>query len=310
MKKIDLILIGVDLNLDETIGEESKPKEEKITLETSLEYEDEIPDPLKNQPEKKERAMVEIPATLLEKLLNTIKGNSGEDSKALANEFRRLSEELQAGRNGEERFVGIRPVSIEDIDKDDILEVPEVYFAHSVSYTLWDDMKNGRTVKAPFGRPVKFKLVFRTVDKSIPRSPKYINFSAAIIWSKKISQFLDSHSLLGIKFFKKSNEGRDISALMAEKLSMHFSSINNLTEQEVIRACSSENIKINTPDVAELRRRLAIKRAKSSMDNDASITREAAKQMGDLLNTMGFGQGTIVKPKEQEAPPIGGGGIY
>ena len=308
MKKISLILNGLDdFDLGEGLQlEKNKPEEtdgvklddKKVTVQTTteadnLELTSETPD--------KKKTTVEIPVELLSGLMELAKAgkNTSGESKFAKEDFsaaiRELSKSLNSKVNPDDRFIGVKPLSSEDIDPEDFLEVPEMFFAHSVSYTLWDDKKFGQTIKTPYERPIKFKILYRTVDKSIPRQPKYYNVCVAMIQSKKVRDFLLKHSLFNVKFFRTQKDGADVSATLAEKLSMHFNVVNQMTEQEVVGACMRENISVNTTDASELRRRLAMQRAKRSLTSEEQQKQKKAKNMAELYG--GVKDMTVINPE-------------
>lgn len=287
MKRITLILNGIDLG--NGLGLEANPKEETakelpskdVVIESSmttdaLEFTSETPD--------KKPKTVEVPMDLLTGLMELAKNGKGgktdkDDDDKFTKAIQSLADSLNSKVNPEDRFTGIKPIDFESIDPEDFLEVPEMFFAHSVSYTLWDDKKFGQTIRAPYERPIKFKILYRTVDKSIPRQPKFYNVCVALIQSKKVRDFLLKHSLFNIKFFRTQKEGDDISATLAEKLAMAFNVVNQLTEQEIVAACTRENITINTTDASELRRRLAMQRARRAESADSlALKKKAASQ--------------------------------
>lgn len=281
MKKISFITIGEnELDLTGTgpqRKEENKnektdtDKTEKVTVETSFETTSEIP----------KKDMVELPKEVLDALIAMAKkqqsgGGSNVDEKFIK-ALDRLTDATRDAGTGEDRFIGVRPVSMEDIDRDDLMTTPSLFFAYSYAYTVWDDKKFGRTINAPYGAPIKFKMIQRTVDRAIPRSPKFVTVSSTVVYSKKVYNFLKEHSLLGIKFFESANEVRELTASLAEMISIAYGSVQNYTEQEVIVHCRAETITIDTQDVQELRRRLSLKRAKRMMQDGEHKNKKQAQ---------------------------------
>lgn len=178
------------------------------------------------------------------------------------------------GGGSTRRFLGQRPRDIVTIDKDDVLDFPALFFAHSVSYAIYDDIRGGHVVNTPYGRTFKFKVIERVVDGSSTKNPKYISLSACMVRSKKEAEWLRAHSLNGIKFFEKKSGVNEISADLQEKMVKAHSMISTMDDFAVIQRCNAVGIKIDTMDNSVLRKRLTIKLAEEMVVSESKIRRE------------------------------------
>lgn len=281
MKKIQLNLIGEDdFSLD--VKKPDKTEETKKVIVES--FTNELP---KSGEENVvlPKSVVEALASLVKKS-NTSEKHSDDDSKSLLRELAELLAENSSASEGR-RFLGQRPIDAVRIDADDVLSVPSVFFAHSVSFSIYDDLRNGHTIKTPYNRPFKFKLIERVVDGSTTRNPKYISISAVIVRSKKESDWLREHSLNGIKFFEKMDGIKEIGAELQDKLVKAHSIVSTMNDHEVIQQCLAVGIKVDTMDNTQLRKKLTKKKAEDMLMHERRIQRKVVEDFGD------FKDGTI-----------------
>jgi len=164
----------------------------------------------------------------------------------------------------------MKPIDEYSIDKDDVMPDNSfvLFFAHSTSYSIWDDVRNGSVIRTPYNRGFKFKTIQRTVDGSSPRNPNYISLSAIVIRSKKEAEWLRKHSLYGIKFFEQRDGNKDVSADEQDKLVKAYNIVSNMDDHSVMQRCIAYNIKIETQDVSVLRRNLAKKIAQGILADE------------------------------------------
>lgn len=284
MKKIKITLNGEEpkLNLGVTkqnIVTEVVDKKETIKIEEHH-VDEEIPSL---------GDTVEIPRDVLEVLLSKAKEKKSGTDKQGEDKFeyaiKKLTEAFENQGNSANKYLGGRPIDIHEIDSDDVLDVPAVFFAHSVSYMIYDDRRNGRVISTPYRRPFKFKKVIRNVT-TVPgsRTPVYLSISAVFVNSKKEVEWLKKHSLFGIKFFEKMGDAKDISAEMQDKLVSAWNIVSSFDEHSIVQRCAREGIVVDTMDMNEMRRRLAKKMA-SNMMRDANERAKKSIQDFDKFTT-------------------------
>lgn len=285
MRAIIVKLNGED-NFSLDVSKPEKNDEKKTVVVESLTAE---------LPETGEE-MVQLPKSVIEALAGIVKKqkeedkSSGSDTKAL---IRELAEILaENGNDSGRRFLGSRPMEAIEIDASDVLSVPAIFFAHSVAFSVYDDLRNGHTIRTPYKRPFKFKLIERVVDGSVTRAPKYVSISAVIVRSKKEAEWLRAHSLNGIKFFEKINGVQEIGAELQDKLVKAHSIVSTMDDHSVIQQCLAIGIKVDTMDNTELRRKLTMKRAEEMLAHEKRIQRKVVQDFED------FKTGNIGSPEQ------------
>ena len=275
MKKIYLNFIGLDIDLEGDLETETPKEEPKIEFEKQT----------KDNVSANGKDVVTIPVELLESLMEMAK--NGKSSNSTEEKFEKLVKNLTGAiRDNSEidtRFLGQRPIPFEEVDKEDILDTPAFFFAHSVSRTIWDDYRQGSAIQIPYGRPVKFKTVSRFLTQGNAKNPSFLTVSAAIVHSKKVADFLRNHTEFKITFFEKFTDGKDITAAMAEKLSVAFNMVSQMSEHEVGAACAREGIAIDTMDFGELRRKLATKRARRMLQSESDSRNRSVKDLENFF---------------------------
>lgn len=171
-------------------------------------------------------------------------------------------------------------LSLEDIDKTDMLDVPEIYFSYSKFFGLYDDTKLGKTFYAPYKKPVRFKVVERyESNKSGSRFDKsIITISQVVVHSKKVAEFLDNHSLIDVKFFKSRTDAKNIDVSRADKMAQAVMSLGNKTQHQVIdlaRRMKEDGHDINlTMDIGLVRKQIAELMVQDIITTSAKRTEE------------------------------------
>jgi len=276
MKKLKLSFIGLDFD-DEL--ENSNSVEQKTNNEEDVKFEKQTKENVNSGGQN-----VTIPLELLTDLTDMAKKKSGESSdEKWEKMLSQLTGAIKDTSEIDNRFLGQRPIPYEEVDKDDILETPAFFFAHSVSKTLFDDYRQGSAIQIPYGRPVKFKTISRVLTQSHAKNPSFLTVSAAVIYSKKVANWIRNHTEFNINIFEKISDGKDITAAMAEKLSIAFNMVSQMSEHEVGAACAREGIAINTMDFSELRRKLATNRAKRMMQHEAEVRGRSTKDLENFF---------------------------
>lgn len=278
MKSIKLILATEDnfsLGLNKNQPEQPKEEKPQVTVETHA----------ADATKANARKTVSIDADVLAVLVTALKKseNSSGNSDELAKAIKQLADVTAESNTGDMRFLGSRPIDSVQIDRDDVLSVPDIFFSNSVSFAIYDDKRAGHTIKTPYGRSFKFKTTTRVIDKTSSRSPVYTSLSAVVISSKKESQWLRSHTLFGIKFFEKKSDGKDINLEMQDKIVNSWAMVSQFEDHYVMQRCMSEGIAVDTDDISQLRRRLAFKIAQNMISSDKKRRDEIVKNQDDFL---------------------------
>jgi len=154
---------------------------------------------------------------------------------------------------GQRRVVGRLPVREEELEADDYLSEPVVFYAYSQTWWIFDDVRKGQAVLPPYGKPIKFHNFVRT--KKSTATGKYdggvIAICRASIRSKKQVEWLKNHSLFNIRFFETVESAQNVTVMFAEKLKEADNQVGRV-EYEIIEKAKAMGIPLTT-NIATLR---------------------------------------------------------
>jgi hypothetical protein len=295
MKTLTLILSGIDdLNLGGVGADETKQtpdtkeaaaseKKDKVEITDTVETTEKLPNP---------ENTVAVDKAVFSALLKAVENLTSKESSSnksldgdLATAIKKLADaaEAQARANDSASFIGARPVEVYEIDREDLLEIPVMFFTNSVSFALYDDTRDNHIVKTPYGRGFKFRAIQRTIDKSSTRNPVYTNLSCVLIRSKKEADWLRNHTLFGLKFYEKKDDISSEELKYQEYVVRAWNVVSNMSEFEVMQRCVSSNIKVDTTNIPQLRKKLAWQMARSLAGDDARIRNRNIESASDFL---------------------------
>ena len=184
-------------------------------------------------------------------LVNSSGNNEAINFKDFTKQITRAISDSKEDSTG--RLFGFRSMDPSEIDPEDVLEVPVLFFSFSSKYAVYDDFRNGHPINAPHGA-VKFKSLTRTVEGGGGRNaPKYNNTSIAVVFSKEQVKWLKGHSLFGITFFENLGQSKNVKQEEAEQIAKAYNMISGLTGHQLRSRCLQEKIEITTMDEHELR---------------------------------------------------------
>lgn len=146
--------------------------------------------------------------------------------------------------------------------EDDWLDIPAVFFAYSINYSIHGDKKRGVESKPPQGA-VRFEPIVRQKRKG-QKGEEVISVSSVKVHSKTVADYLRNHSQFGIAFFEDMDAVLNLNAGWAQKLIEANSSINRLSDQQIIARCKQEGLPVTT-DVIQMRKTLVEKIAEKSI---------------------------------------------
>lgn len=290
MKKISLNLSGTgeDISFDNSQSGSTKSTE---TPKVVIEQPSELISPQSGM----EMQNVSIPKDVYEALLVVAKSqmkkkeepqqsNNQEIQSALADAISKLAD---ASESKERRFLGARPVEYFEIDSEDLLPSPEIFFTTSVSYAIYDDKRNGHTIKTPYGRPFKFKVAYRVVEKGITRDPKYTTLSSLIVLSKKESEWLKNHTKFGFSFYLQRNGGSDTSTELQELRGKAYQMVSSMNDHQVMQRATLEGLSMTSMDIDKLRRDLSMKIASNMQKEIDKIRSKPMESLDDFSKIRG-----------------------
>lgn len=146
--------------------------------------------------------------------------------------------------------------------EEDWLDTPAVFFAYSINYSIHGDKKRGVESKPPQGA-VRFKPIVRQKRKG-RKGEEVISVSSVKVHSKAVADYLRNHSQFGIAFFEDMDAVLNLNTGWAQKLIEANSSINRLSDQQIIARCKQEGLPVTT-DVIMMRKSLVEKIAERSI---------------------------------------------
>lgn len=159
----------------------------------------------------------------------------------------------------------IRPLSAEEIDMNDYMDDPAVFFTYSFSYGVLGDKRYGHEIKTPFNRPIKFEPLFRYKKAAMGRGEEIVSMSSVSIHSKKEAQWLREHSLYGIRFFEKLADAQSIDKTFADALAESSHIVNGFrSEHEMINKAKQIGVEL-VQDLEQLKRSVIYKMAEDEM---------------------------------------------
>lgn len=158
-----------------------------------------------------------------------------------------------------------QPISSEYIDMDDFMESPATFFSYKFIYTIYDDYMYGAAIKTPYGRPIKFRPIYRYKKKGLSvRDVKIVTVSMAKVHSKKEIFWLEKHSKFNVSFFKTTKDAERIDDMFADKLAEASTLVNGMHQANIIKRAQAEGMQISD-DLEDVKRRLIMHLADKRM---------------------------------------------
>ncbi len=199
-------LTGVNTESKEEVKQEEIAPETEKTVEQLLQ---EVPDRVKN-------AITEdVTRKVLEALKKTESSSVGtEKDRMMMEVLERIAsmqnENLKSQKDiialNKKKVFGIRSIDQSEIDFDDVLKDPIIFFAWGFSTVIADDYVNGLTVQPPYGRAISFRHLYRMQTPN----GKFSSYSFCMVYSKKQADFLRNHSDFNVRIFESLNAASSV----------------------------------------------------------------------------------------------------
>jgi len=166
-----------------------------------------------------------------------------------------------------------------DLDPDDMLEEPVVFWAPGFHVVIGDDKKNGRAIQPPVNRVIWFKpegsrKVQNGKEVDIQIWSKFASYS------KKEVEWLKNHSNHGIVFFTKGSTEMNVDLRYTQKLMQFANGLKNMEAHRVVKEAKDLGLTF-TDDINMLRLGLAQYKTKEYMKqfetNEKALLMENAK---------------------------------
>ena len=159
------------------------------------------------------------------------------------------------------------------INIEDVMETPVVFYAHNCGYLIVDDSKHGQSVRAPY-KPIMFEFHFNKLTGK-GKEQDIINYSKYVCSSKLEYEFLKSHTFFNIIFFESRKDLEAVDYRMTQKVIKNMTSLKNMAPYKIIEVARQNGIDINgaADDLDKLRLTVATVLAKREMDSEGRNVR-------------------------------------
>ena len=223
---------------------------------------------------------------------------SGADVKKMldehAKQFAQQSKELEKRLLGKITSHAGKPedyIDGVDVDIDDVLKEPVIFFSYSQGKTIMDDKRHGRVSYPPFSQkmivegggeqmvpaPYHFKKMFHTERFGTRNRREIVWVCQCTVESKKRVEWLRKHTMFNVGFFEKIQNALTVDAFLQEKLVEAAMYARQLTDAVVIQRCMNDNLPVDT-NIDAMRSALSRKIAERSILNDKDKSRMAVLQ--------------------------------
>lgn len=179
----------------------------------------------------------------------------------------KIVNQIKAGENGGE-YNPYKYFTPEELEPEDVLPEPTIFYAYSTGYVITDDLRNGKSVKTPYGNTIFFN--FQATQQVKSRNgidlQSYCTYPS---YSKKEVAWLKQHRFFGMHFFETIKEAIETNSEIASKITKHFSSLSALTPEKIINIYKSNFPEGTIKDVDKMKNALAMAAVKKEILSDA-----------------------------------------
>jgi hypothetical protein len=198
--------------------------------------------------------------------MSAVEGLLKRMEERISNQFNSKLQKLKLGQVKE--GVGDDAAYIAELEED-WLEIPVVFFAYSINFSIHGDNNRGKSTKPPHGA-VRFKPIIRAKRKR-GKHEEVISVSSIKINSSSVVEYLRGHSQFGIAFFENMDSVLNMDSGWAQKLIEANQSIQKLSDQQIIARSRQQDLPIGT-DIISMRKALVEKMAKISIAKQHQIS--------------------------------------
>lgn len=232
-----------------------------------------------------EQPQAAVSTELLEQLQNDIKalqkagkpaiapiateGTTAEAIHQLVTELRKKPDSEKFGLN--------KYVNIADIDPDDFMEIPRVFFAHKVGYVIVDDIRKGHRVQTPFGNVIIFGYD-STTRVQHGREYDLHNICIYQCQSKKEAKWLEESSFYGIYIFDRAKAAITSTAKKAAHLARHMAVLREMGQYRLVESMKSNELPV-MENLQDMRIALANHHADKDVERESTEGRSRTEKM-------------------------------
>lgn len=238
------------------------------------------------------KKQLENQAKELEELKNLIKNISvaaptqNQDS-SLASAINKLAKTQE--RQNEGQYNPNAYKSPDSIDPNDFLEKADVFYTYATTFVIGDDKKLGVPVQSPAG-PVTFSLAYTKVINA-GMADQIINYAVFKSHSKKLSNWLRSHSKFGIKFWEWSDVKDKNDYRKVAKIIKFSEALQDVSAVRVIDMCKSHGIEFTPDNIPAAKIKLIEKLTDNELKqesgmNDTAFNASMLKRNQEIKNSL------------------------
>lgn len=201
-------------------------------------------------------------------------GNDG-DVKELVSE---LVEQLSPTPGNRRRLM-----KEEDIDREDYLDEPVLFFTYTIYYAIFSEKRYGQEVSTPYGRKIQFTNIATNVQGGAGRNGKQIlQISAAQVTTKKEVEWLRNSPKFGVIFFESMKDVQAIDRHRAQNLADAMIQISTMSEHQIMQRALSYGVTASK-DAEVMKMNLIKKIADENANLEMTVSRNAASTQDAML---------------------------
>lgn len=232
--------------------EDATPKAEE-TVSQELHTEEKVDVEIFNEEGEVKKTEESVPLSLVQKMMEEMEEKFKQQVNSLSNKI-----SVEKGKASLQEDLDY----VNDLEED-WLEIPVVFFAFSLNFSIHGDKKRGIEELPPFGA-IKFNPLIRTKKRGARGAVQVVSVSSVKVQSKTELEYLRGHSQFGIAFYENMESAMNVDATWAQKMVEAQQSISKLSDMQIIARAKQEGISISQSPEA-MRRQLVEMQAKRSI---------------------------------------------
>lgn len=213
-----------------------------------------------NEEGKVEKTEEAVPLSLVQKMMKEMEEKFKQQMNSLSNKI--SVEKSKASLQDDLDYVN-------DLEED-WLEIPVVFFAFSLNFSIHGDKKRGVEELPPHGA-IKFNPLIRTKKKGARGAVQVVSVSSVKVQSKIELEYLREHSQFGIAFYENMESAMNVDATWAQKMVEAQQSISKLSDMQIIARSKQEGISISQSPEAMRRQLVEMQARRSIKQQDAML---------------------------------------
>lgn len=175
---------------------------------------------------------------LKQALLTQTEATPQANSSGIADEIAKAFLKFNKDKEEVDFRAGIR---MDQIPKEDILDVPVSFFAPCVGTIIFDDNKNGMHVRVPYNAEILFDFV-TTRKMGSGKDLQTIPLSRYKCTSKAICKFMRDHSNYGVRFYESAQNLDETTLKKASRTSEIISIVKDYTIDQLMSTCKQYGV--------------------------------------------------------------------